>query len=255
MKVAILAGGLGTRLSEETDLRPKPMVEVGGRPLIWHIMKHYETFGFTDFYVALGYKGEFLKRYFRDYTTLSGSITVSLQDDTVTPLDHIHEHWTVSLIDTGIETNTGGRLKRLSPWLRDGTFMLTYGDGVSDVDLNRLVAFHREHGKLATITAVHPSSRFGEMVFDGEDVARFTEKPQMGEGWINGGFMVLEPQVFEMIEGDETSLEGKLLEQLAGEGQLVGYRHESFWQCMDTLRDVRFLRELWESGSPPWVTW
>ena len=255
MKVAILAGGLGTRLAEETDVRPKPMVEVGGRPLIWHILKHYETHGFSEFYVALGYKGEFLKRYFLDYNALAGSINVSLRDGTITSLDDVHEHWDVNLIDTGNETNTGGRLKRLETWLRDDTFMLTYGDGVSDVDLAKLLAFHREHGRLATITAVHPPSRFGEMVFDGDDLVRFTEKPQMGEGWINGGFMVLEPQILDMIDGDATSLEGEVLEDLADQGQLVAYRHDSFWQCMDTLRDVRFLRALWDAGKPPWVTW
>jgi glucose-1-phosphate cytidylyltransferase len=255
MKVAILAGGLGTRLSEETDIRPKPMVEVGGQPLIWHIMKHYESHGFSDFFVALGYKGEHVKRYFLDYNALSGSINVSLQDGKVTPLGAVHEHWDVNLIDSGNETNTGGRLGRLAPWLHDETFMLTYGDGVSDVDVHKLVAFHREHGKLATITAVRPPSRFGEMVFDGADIVRFTEKPQMGEGWINGGFMVLEPQVLDMIEGDATSLEGDVLERLSEERQLVAYRHGSFWQCMDTLRDVRYLRGLWESGNPPWVTW
>jgi len=255
MKVAILAGGLGSRLSEETDVRPKPMVEVGDQPLIWHIMKHYERSGFSDFYVALGYKGEYLKRFFRDYNSLSGSISVSLADGAVAPLDDTHEHWTVNLIDTGNETNTGGRLKRLAPWLADGTFMLTYGDGVSDIDLDKLLAFHRDHGKLATITAVRPPSRFGEMVFDGDDIVRFTEKPQMGEGWINGGFMVLEPAVLDMIEGDDSSLEGDLLEQLSEQHQLCAYRHDSFWQCMDTLRDVRYLRGLWEAGDPPWVTW
>lgn len=255
MRVAILAGGLGTRLSEETDVRPKPMVEVGGQPLIWHIMKHYETHGCNEFYVALGYKGEFLKRYFLDYNALSGSMSVSLREGAVTPLDDVHEHWDVNLIDTGNDTNTGGRLKRLAPLLGNETFMLTYGDGVSDVDVGDLLAFHRSHGKLATITAVHPPSRFGEMVFDGEDLVRFTEKPQMGEGWINGGFMVLEPQVLDMIDGDATSLEGEVLERLTEQRELVAYRHDSFWQCMDTLRDVRYLRGLWESGKPPWVTW
>ena len=231
------------------------MVEVGSHPLIWHIMKHYEQHGCSEFYVALGYKGELIKRYFLDYNALSGSINVSLRDGALVQLDDVHEHWDVNLIDTGNDTNTGGRLKRLAPWLLDSTFMLTYGDGVSDVDVTKLLAFHREHGKLGTITAVHPPSRFGEMVFAGDDLARFTEKPQMGEGWINGGFMVLEPQVLEMIDGDATSLEGEVLERLTDERQLVAYRHDSFWQCMDTLRDVRFLRGLWESGSPPWVTW
>ena len=255
MKVAILAGGLGTRLAEETDIRPKPMVEVGGQPLIWHIMKHYESFGCSDFYVALGYKGEFVKRYFLDYSALSGSLSVSLGDGKLTPLDAVHEQWNVNLINTGVDTNTGGRLRCLAPWLKDGTFMLTYGDGVSDVDLDKLQAFHRDHGKLATITAVRPPSRFGEMVFESEDVVRFTEKPQMGEGWINGGYMVLEPAILDMIEGDDTSFEGEILERLSDEQELVAYRHPSFWQCMDTLRDVRYLRSLWESGSPPWVTW
>ena len=255
MKVAILAGGLGTRLAEETDIRPKPMVEVGGQPLIWHIMKHYESFGCSDFYVALGYKGEFVKRYFLDYSALSGSLSVSLGDGKLTPLDAVHEQWNVNLINTGVDTNTGGRLRCLAPWLKDGTFMLTYGDGVSDVDLDKLQAFHRDHGKLATITAVRPPSRFGEMVFESEDVVRFTEKPQMGEGWINGGYMVLEPAILDMIEGDDTSFEGEILEHLSDEQELVAYRHPSFWQCMDTLRDVRYLRSLWESGSPPWVTW
>ena len=256
MKVAILAGGLGTRLSEETDVRPKPMVEVGGQPLIWHIMKHYERYGLSEFCVALGYKGEMVKRYFLEYNALSGSMSVSLEDGTVVPIDGVHEQWTVHLIDTGTDTNTGGRVRRLAHWLRDGTFMLTYGDGVGDVDLHALLEFHRSHGKLATITAVHPPSRFGEMVFgDAGDAVRFTEKPQMGEGWINGGFMVLEPQVLDMIEGDDTSLEGEVLEHLSDERQLVAYRHDSFWQCMDTLRDVRHLRSLWDSDSPPWVTW
>lgn len=255
MKVVILAGGLGTRLAEETDVRPKPMVDVGGRPLLWHIMKHYEQGGFSDFYVALGYKGEYVKRYFRDYNALSGSISVSLADGSTTPLDEVSERWTVNLVETGTDTNTGGRLKRMAPWLSDGTFMLTYGDGVSDVDVNALLSFHREHGKLATITAVHPPSRFGEMVFSGDDVVRFTEKPQMGEGWINGGFMVLEPAVLDMIDDDSSSLEGDLLEALSEQHELCAFRHDSFWQCMDTLRDVRYLRTLWDEGDPPWVTW
>jgi glucose-1-phosphate cytidylyltransferase len=232
------------------------MVEIGGQPLLWHIMKQYEAFGFSDFYVALGYKGEFVKRYFLDYNALSGSINVSLRDGRLTPIDSVREHWNVSLIDSGHETNTGGRLKRLAPWLRDESFMLTYGDGVSNVDLTKLAAFHKDHGKLATITAVHPPSRFGEMVFSGaDDTVHFTEKPQMGEGWINGGFMVLEPEVLDMIEGDAVSLEADVLERLSQEGQLVASRHDSFWQCMDTLRDVRYLRSLWDSGNPPWVTW
>ena len=256
MRVAILAGGLGTRLSEETDIRPKPMVEVGDRPIIWHIMKHYERYGFSEFCVALGYKGEMIKRFFMEYNALSGSMTVSIEGGAVKPIDKARERWTVHLIDTGNDTNTGGRVGRLAPWLREGTFMLTYGDGVSDIDLNALMDFHRSHGKLATITAVHPPSRFGEMVFDAAgDAVRFTEKPQMGEGWINGGFMVLEPEVLDLVQDDDTSLEGEVLEQLSEQGQLLAYRHASFWQCMDTLRDLRHLRGLWQAGNPPWVTW
>jgi glucose-1-phosphate cytidylyltransferase len=256
VKVAILAGGLGTRLSEETEVRPKPMVEVGGQPIIWHIMKHYERYGLSEFCVALGYKGEMLKRYFLDYNALSGSMTVSLEDGTVRPIDKVPEHWTVHLLDTGNGTNTGGRVGRLAPWLRGETFMLTYGDGVSDVDIHALLQFHQQQGKLATITAVRPPSRFGEMVFSEADgTVRFTEKPQMGEGWINGGFMVLEPAVLDLVHNDSTSLEGEVLERLSEEGQLVAYRHDSFWQCVDTLRDLRHLRSLWKAGSPPWVTW
>lgn len=255
MKVAILAGGLGTRLAEETDTRPKAMVEIGHRPIIWHIMKHYETYSFADFYVALGYKGESIKRYFLDYNSFAGSMTVSLKDGSVTPIDRVHEHWTVSMIDTGIDTNTGGRLKRLAPWLGDETFLLTYGDGVSDVDIRAVLEFHRSHGKLATLTAVRPPSRFGELDLRDDDTATFTEKPQMGEGWINGGFMVLEPGVLDLIPDDSTSLEAEVLEQLGEDGQLVAYRHEAFWQCMDTLRDLRYLRQAWDAGNPPWMTW
>jgi glucose-1-phosphate cytidylyltransferase len=256
VKVAILAGGLGTRLSEETDVRPKPMVEVGGQPIIWHIMKHYERHGISEFCVALGYKGEMLKRYFLEYKALSGSTTVSLEDGAVTPIEGPRERWTVHLVDTGDDTNTGGRVRRLAPWLHDGTFMLTYGDGVSDVDLEALLKFHEAHGKLATITAVRPPSRFGEMVFsDADNTVRFTEKPQMGEGWINGGFMVLEPAVLELVHDDATSFEGEVLERLSREGELAAYRHDSFWHCMDTLRDVRNLQALWATGDAPWVTW
>jgi glucose-1-phosphate cytidylyltransferase len=255
VKVAILAGGLGTRLAEETDVRPKPMVEIGGHPILWHILKHYDRFGLYEFFLALGYKGELVKRYFLEYKALAGSMTISLADGIVSSIDATNERWLIHLIDTGNETNTGGRVLRLAPWLRDGTFMLTYGDGVADVDLDALLAFHRAQGKLATVTAVRPPSRFGEMVFGSDDTVHFTEKPQMGEGWINGGYMVLEPSVFDLISGDEASFEADVLEQLSREGQLVGYRHDSFWHCMDTLRDLRLLRSLWESGNPPWVTW
>jgi len=255
MKVVILAGGLGTRLAEETEVRPKPMIEIGGRPILWHIMQHYAGYGHTDFLVALGYKGHVIKRYFMDYHTLSGSMRVDLATGSVESLNPEGENWTVHLIDTGVETLTGGRVKRLERWLREGAFMVTYGDGVSDLDLGALLAFHRAQGRLATITAVRPPARFGALVFDGNLVTEFTEKPQIGEGWINGGFMVLEPGIFEYLAGDTTSLEAPVLERLAAERQLAAYRHEGFWQCMDTLRDKRLLETLWQEGQAPWRTW
>ena len=255
MKTVILAGGLGTRLSEETEIRPKPMVEVGGRPILWHIMKHYGAQGFDEFCVALGYKGEVIKRFFVDMATMRGSMTVDLSDGSIRRDDSEREDWTVHLVETGQDTNTGGRVGRLRDRLRDDTFMLTYGDGVGTIDLRALLEFHRSHGKLATVTAVRPPSRFGGLDFREDGAVHFTEKPQMGEGWINGGFMVLEPQVLDYIPDDGTSLEADALEQLAGEGQLRAFKHEGFWQAMDTLREVRFLRSLWERGRAPWVTW
>lgn len=255
MKVVILAGGLGTRLSEETALRPKPMVEIGGQPILWHIMKHYAHHGFTEFVCALGYKGEFIKRYFLDYQMLSGGITIDFSSGEVQQHRKEIEDWTVHLVDTGQQTLTGGRLKRLEPWLKDEPFMLTYGDGVSDVDLGELLAFHRARGRIATITAVRPPARFGGLSFDGDLVREFKEKPQIGEGWINGGFMVFEPAVFAYLGGDDGHLEVEALERLAADGQLAAYRHERFWQCMDTLRDVRTLENLWHTGNAPWTTW
>lgn len=256
MKVVVLAGGLGTRLSEETEARPKPMVEIGGRPILWHILKHYAHFGFQEFYVALGYKGESIKRFFLDYHALGSNMSVSLRDGRVEVHDGgEREDWRVHLIETGLETNTGGRLKRLEPFLSDGTFMLTYGDGVSDVDLGALLKFHRAHGKLATVTAVRPPSRFGGLIFDGDRVSDFEEKPQIGEGWINGGFLVLEPGFFQYLAGDAASLEANGLEAAARDGQLMAFRHERFWQCMDTLRDKVRLESLWESGHAPWKMW
>lgn len=255
-RVVILAGGLGTRLSEHTEVRPKPMVEVGGRPLLWHLMKHYASFGCSEFVIALGHKGDFIKRWFLDYHTLAGSKTVRLKDGTVTThVGEDHDDWTIHLMDTGAETMTGGRVKRLSGLLSDGTFMLTYGDGVSNVNLERLMSFHRSHGKLATVTAVRPPARFGGLVFDGDRVKEFTEKPQIGEGWINGGFMVLEPGVLKYLKDDRSVLEADALEALARDGELMAYRHEEFWQCVDTVRELRILEGLWESGKPPWKTW
>ena len=255
MKVVILCGGLGSRLAEETEVRPKPMVEIGGRPLLWHIMKHYGHFGFHDFFVALGYKGEVIKRYFLDYQMLSGDMTLCLSTGKLERHAGDIEHWTVHLADTGMSSMTGGRLKRLEPSLRDETFMLTYGDGVSDIDLNALLAFHRAQGCLVTVTAVRPPARFGGVVLDGDRVAEFTEKPQIGEGWINGGFMVLEPEVFRDLEGDAAVLEFDALERLAADGQLAAYRHDRFWQCMDTLRDKRVLERYWDGGAAPWKLW
>lgn len=255
MKVVILAGGFGTRLAEETDRIPKPMVEIGGRPILWHIMKYYSHYGFNEFFIALGYKGEVIKRYFLDYYHLNSDMTIDLATGSVQVHHKDREEWIVHLIDTGLNTLTGGRVKRLESWLKNETFMMTYGDGVSDVDLHELLRFHRKHGRIATITAVRPPSRFGGIEFDGDIVAKFIEKPQIGEGWINGGFMVFEPKVFEYIKGDNTSLEAHVLERLADDGQLAAYRHEGFWQCMDTIRDMRLLQSLWESGNSPWKIW
>ena len=257
MKVVLLAGGMGTRLAEHTEARPKPMVEVGGRPILWYLMKHYAHYGFREFVVALGYKGDAIKRYFLDYHGLSRSMTVSLRDGKVTALgDALVEDWKVHLVDTGTDTMTGGRVKRLESMLSGGTFMLTYGDGLSDVDLDKLLTFHRSHGKIATVTAVRPPARFGGLVFDGDRVTEFTEKPQIGEGWINGGFMCLEPRIFSYVDaGDATVLEKDVLEVLARNGELMAYRHERFWQCMDTVRDLKVLEGLWSSTNPPWKLW
>ncbi len=255
MKVVILAGGMGTRLAEETEVKPKPMVEIGGRPILWHIMNIYSAFGFNEFIVALGYKGEVIKSYFLNYYYLRNSISINLANGHIDVQDGERENWIVHLIDTGLNTETGGRIKRLASWLKDGTFMMTYGDGVADVNIQELVTFHRRHGKLATVTAVRPPARFGGITFEGDQVARFEEKPQIGEGWINGGFFVLEPEVLDYIEGDATVFEREPLERLAEERQLVAYRHYGFWQCMDTLRDVRLLNHLWQRGSAPWKVW
>jgi glucose-1-phosphate cytidylyltransferase len=255
MKVVILAGGMGTRLAEETEVKPKPMVEIGGRPILWHIMKHHAHFGHKEFFVALGYRGEHIKRFFLDYYHLNGSATVDLRNGRMIKHNHEPEDWTVHLIDTGLQTMTGGRIKRLEPLLKGERFLLTYGDGVSNLDLRELLCFHREHGKLVTVTAVRPPARFGGIIFDGDLVAQFTEKPQIGEGWINGGFLICEPGLFDYIEGDTTSLEADVLERLASDRQLAAYRHEGFWQCMDTLRDVRVLESLWQSGQADWKVW
>jgi glucose-1-phosphate cytidylyltransferase len=255
MKVVILAGGLGTRLSEETVVKPKPMVEIGGRPIIWHIMKIYGGLGFDDFVVCLGYKGYVVKEFFANYLVHRSDVTIDLRTNSSLLHGNSTEPWRVTLIDTGDKTMTGGRILRVKNYLDNQTFMLTYGDGVADIDIKKLLDFHRSHGKLATVTAVRPPSRFGGMSIEDGLVADFIEKPQIGEGWINGGFFVLEPGVLDYISGDETAFEREPLERLAREGQLAAYKHDSFWQCMDTLRDVALLNELWESGRCPWKVW
>jgi len=252
MKVAILAGGLGTRLSEETGLKPKPMVEIGDQPILWHIMKRYAAYGFREFVVALGYKGEVIKDFFVNYRHRINSVSVCLATGEVTVHDGDGEDWTVHLLDTGLHTQTGGRVKRVAEFIGNEPFMLTYGDGVSSIDFSQLLAFHRSNGKLATVTAVRPPARFGGIAFDGDLVASFTEKPQIGEGWINGGFFVLEPGAVEYVAHGGMIWEREPMEQLAADGQLVAYRHDSFWQCMDTLRDVRLLEEMWQGGQAPW---
>ncbi|MFZ0544104.1 MAG: glucose-1-phosphate cytidylyltransferase [Candidatus Promineifilaceae bacterium] len=255
MKVGILAGGKGTRLAEETSIKPKPMVEIGGKPIIWHIMMGYAAYGFNEFVVALGYKGEILKKYMVDYASVSSNLRVDIGKGEVMVHDGFRPNWIVDLVDTGMETMTGGRIKRLAPYMGNETFMLTWGDGVSDINLHDLLRFHKSHGKLATLTAVRPPARYGHLMFDGDRVAEFSEKPQIGEGWINGAFFVLEPEVFDYIEGDDTQWEREPMERLAADGQLMAYKHTSFWQCMDTLREKHILETLWQGGHAPWITW
>ena len=255
MKTIILAGGFGTRLSEETELKPKPMVEIGGRPILWHIMKTYSHYGFNDFSIALGYKGEMIKRFFIDYRLITSSLTVSLTEEKVDWHMGHEEDWNVDLIDTGADTMTGGRLKRLISRDESDTVMMTYGDGVADINIRELVDFHKSHGKLATVTAVRPPARFGSLTFNGDNVTGFAEKPQLGEGWINGGYFVFEPAVAKYIEGDQTYLEREPLERLAQDGQLMAFKHQTYWQPMDTLRDLQTLRERWDSGDAPWKVW
>jgi glucose-1-phosphate cytidylyltransferase len=256
MKTIILAGGLGTRLSEETLVRPKPMVEIGGQPILLHIMRTYAHHGFKEFIVALGYKGEMIKDYFLRFKAMSSNLSVDLgTGDVRVHGGHVFD-WRVHLVDTGLETMTGGRVKRLTSWLgNDDTFMLTYGDAVADINIAELVDFHHRHGKLATVTAVRPPARFGSIVFEGDRVASFAEKPQVGEGWINGGFLVLDRKVLDFIHEDNDVWERGPMERLTAEGQLMAFRHDGFWQPMDTLREKNLLEDYWQSGAAPWKVW
>lgn len=255
MKVVILAGGMGTRLAEETVTRPKPMVEIGGRPIIWHIMKHYAHYGYKEFIVALGYKGEMIKRYFHDYFCMNGSLSISLTDGKIEMHDVVKEDWLVHLVNTGLHTNTGGRIKQLKPWLNEEAFMLTYGDGVCNVDLHKLLQFHQENGKMVTVTAVRPPARFGSLNFtEGDLITEFVEKPLTGEGWINGGYFVIENAALEYIR-DDVPWESEPLRNIAADGKLVAFRHSDFWQCMDTYRELKILENYWKSGKAPWKIW
>ena len=255
MKTIILAGGHGTRLSEETVNRPKPLVEIGGRPMLWHIMKIYDAFGFKDFLVACGYKGEMIKEYFHNYHIHNSDYFVNLRDGSRQVINSRVDDWQIGVLDTGLDTMTGGRLLRLRHWTDGQTFMATYGDGLGNVDINSLVAFHRAHGRLATVTAVRPPARFGALHLDGDAVGEFSEKPQTEAGWISGGFFVFEPGIFDYLDDDYTVLERKPLERLAADKQLMAFRHEGFWQPMDTLRDKTLLESLWSTGHAPWKVW
>lgn len=255
MKVVILAGGLGTRLAEETEVKPKPMVEIGGQPILWHIMMHYAHYDFKNFIIALGYKGEVIKKFMVDYLALHSDLTVNMATGETTIHDGYKPDWMVDLIDTGQGTMTGGRVKRLHKYVKDGTFMLTYGDGVSNIDLCKLLEFHKSHGKLVTLTAVRPVARFGHLGLDGDCVADFSEKNQTHEGWINGGFFVVEPEALDYVDDDLAYWEKEPLERLSEAGQLMAYRHNDYWQCMDTLRDKLNLETLWQTGNPPWKVW
>jgi glucose-1-phosphate cytidylyltransferase len=255
MKVLILAGGFGTRLSEETDIRPKPMADIGGKPIIWHIMKGYSHYGFNEFVVLLGYKGYYIKEYFANYFLHQSDVTIDLTNNGMEVHNNTSEPWKVTLLETGQNTMTGGRIKRAQKFIGNDSFLLTYGDGVSDVDFSELITFHKKHGKLITMTAVQPEGRFGALETTGDQVESFLEKPKGDGSWINGGFFVCQPEVLNYIQDDQTVFEQDPLQTLARDGQLYNYKHDGFWKCMDTLRDKKVLNELWEQKRAPWKSW
>lgn len=256
MKVVLLAGGFGTRISEELQFKPKPMISIGGMPILWHIMKEYATFGYDDFIICAGYKQEYIKEYFSNYYLHNSNITFDFKhDNQVTVHENDSEPWNVTIVDTGLHTMTGGRVKRIAPYVGNEPFMLTYGDGVCDVPIDKLAAFHRSHGRICTMTAVKPEGRFGILDIDGSEIKSFREKSKNDVGYINGGYMVVEPKIFDYISDDSTTFEREPLENIAKEGQLMAFKHNGFWQCMDTMRDREKLEKLWESGSAPWRVW
>lgn len=255
MKAVILAGGLGTRISEESIVRPKPMIEIGGKPILWHIMKSYSAYGIHDFVICCGYKGYLIKEYFANYFLHMSDITIDMSTNSIEVHEKKTEPWKITMVDTGAETQTGGRLKRVAPYIGSEDFCMTYGDGVGSVDIGSLINFHKQHGKLATMTAVQPPGRFGALELEGTSIKSFLEKPRGDGGWINGGFFILNPRVLSMIESDATIWERQPLEALASQGQLEAYFHRGFWQPMDTLRDKNHLEEFWSSGSAPWKNW
>lgn len=256
MKVVLLAGGFGTRISEESQFKPKPMISIGGMPILWHIMKEYATYGYDDFIVCAGYKQEYIKEYFSNYYLHNSNITFDFKhDNKVTVHENDSEPWNVTIVDTGLNTMTGGRVKRIAPYVGNETFMLTYGDGVCDVPIDKLVDFHKSHGRICTITAVKPEGRFGILDIDGSEIKSFREKSKNDVGYINGGYMVLEPEIFDYISDDSTTFEREPLESIAREGQLMAFKHNGFWQCMDTLRDREKLEKLWANGNAPWKVW
>ena len=254
MKVIILAGGLGTRLSEYTESIPKPMVLIGGKPILWHIMQRYAHYGHKDFYIALGYKAEIIKEYFLTFSQTNSDFSLDISSGRVEIFNTDGMDWKVTLVDTGQDSMTGGRIKRMQPYIGDEPFMLTYGDGVADIDMNVLVDFHKNHGKMVTVTAVHPVARFGELEMDGNCVKSFKEKPQLTRGWINGGYFVFQPEFFDLIQNDATILERDPLENSAKKNELMAYKHDGFWQCMDTKRDKDLLEDLWQKKKAPWLT-